>query len=117
MYKIFIGDYVEEGKPATWTIIYQGKSKKEAQRIIKEMIPRMKYGWEMYIEKDGNLKGFFRNKLWEKKMPKARYIYFKCGKYVVEIKHKSIAASKDFAEAVKLRDKFIEQHPELELKV
>ena len=49
-------------------------------------------------------------------MPKARYIYFKCGKYVVEIKHKNIAASKDFAEAVKLRDEYIMQHPELGLK-
>ena len=50
-------------------------------------------------------------------MPRAKYVYFKNGKYVVEIKHKNVAASKDFAEAVKLRDEYIEQNPELELKV
>lgn len=49
-------------------------------------------------------------------MPKARYIYFKCGKYVVEIKNKNIAASKDFAEAVKLRDEYLEKNQDIKLR-
>lgn len=52
-----------------------------------------------------------------KEMPKAKYITFVCGKWVVRIKNKSISRHSDFAEAVKARDEYISNHPELELKV
>lgn len=49
-------------------------------------------------------------------MPKRRYITFICGKWVVKIKDKYISRHFDFAEAVKARNEYIRQHPELELK-
>lgn len=62
MYKLYIGDYLNEGTPATWTIVCQ-TPKRYLARHINEIIPRMKPGWELYIVHNNQTKAYFRENL------------------------------------------------------
>lgn len=53
MYKIYIGDFVKKGTPATWTLVYRSEHKpiKEAKEIGR----KLKYGMDLYIVHDNKL--------------------------------------------------------------
>lgn len=62
-YKLYVGDYTEEGKPATMTIV-STVPRCGLKRAIKELSSSLKYGMELYIITPNNeLKAFYRDNL------------------------------------------------------
>lgn len=53
MYKVYIGDYVKKGVPATWTLVRSTEFL--SVEDIKEIIINLKYGMDLYIVKDNKL--------------------------------------------------------------
>lgn len=53
MYKIYIGDYVKKGVPATWTLLHS--SEHEPTEEIKRFVVNLKYGMDLYIVQDNKL--------------------------------------------------------------
>lgn len=53
MYRVYIGDFVKKGTPATWTLVYRSEHKpiKEAKEIGRNL----KYGMDLYIVHDNKL--------------------------------------------------------------
>lgn len=53
MYRIYVGDSVKKGTPATWTLVYRSEHKpiKEAKEIGR----KLKYGMDLYIVHDNKL--------------------------------------------------------------
>ena len=47
MYKLYVGDYVKEGTPATWTLVHS--SEHLSVEDIKEIVINLKYGMDLYI--------------------------------------------------------------------
>lgn len=62
MYKLYIGDYLKEGTPAAWTLVCQ-TPKKYLKKHINEIIPNMKFGWELYIMHNNEVHAYFRENL------------------------------------------------------
>lgn len=62
MYKLYIGDYMNEGTPATWTISCT-TPKKHLKKHVREIIPNLKHGMELYIVHDGEIHSYFREQL------------------------------------------------------
>lgn len=69
MYRLYIGDYLKEGVPATWTIVCQ-TPKKHLKTHVKEIIPILKPGMELYIKHNDEVHAYFRENL-------RRYFYEK----------------------------------------
>ena len=63
MYKLFIGDYLDEGTPATWTLVCCNTRKSVINRVIKELLPRLKMGMELYIVYNNEVHAYFRDKM------------------------------------------------------
>lgn len=63
MYYIYVGQYEKEGTPATWTIT--GKVPKSGlKKHIKELVPNLKMGMELYIiTPENEVKAYFRDEL------------------------------------------------------
>lgn len=53
MYRIYVGDFVKKGTPATWTLVYRSEHKpiKEAKEIGR----KLKYGMDLYMIHDNKL--------------------------------------------------------------
>lgn len=62
MYKLYIGDYLKEGTPATWTIVCQ-TPKKHLARHVNEIVPILKPGMELYIKHNEEIHAYFREDL------------------------------------------------------
>ena len=62
MYKLYIGDYLKEGTPATWTIVCQ-TPKKHLVRHVNEIVSRLKPGMELYIKHNKEIHAYFREDL------------------------------------------------------
>lgn len=62
MYKLYIGSYVEKGTPATWTIS-STTPKKYLKKHVKEIVPNLKYGMELYIVHNNEVHAYFRDGL------------------------------------------------------
>lgn len=60
-YKIYTGQYEKEGVPAIWTI--NGVVPKNGLKSkIKEIVPNLKFGMELYIvTPSGEIKAYFRD--------------------------------------------------------
>lgn len=62
-YKLYIGSYVKEGKPTTWTIA-STVPRKGLIKAIKELSTSLKYGMELYIlTPSGEIKAFYRENI------------------------------------------------------
>lgn len=72
MYKLYIGDYLKEGTPATWTINCT-TPKKHLKRHVNEVVPLLRQGMELYIVHNGEVHAYFREQL-------GRYFDGKTGK-------------------------------------
>ena len=72
MYKLFIGDYLKEGTPATWTLVYQSHCKKIIKRVIEELKTRVKPGMELYIVHKDRTNAYFREGGWNENLPMVR---------------------------------------------
>ena len=72
MYELFIGDYLKEGTPATWTLVYQSHCKKIIKRVIEELKTRVKPGMELYIVHKDITNAYFREGGWNENMPMVR---------------------------------------------
>ena len=60
-YKLYIGQYQKEGTPATW-IIHGVVPKNNLKNRIKEVVPSLKMGMELYIVTPrGEIKAYFRD--------------------------------------------------------
>lgn len=60
MYKLYVGTYMEEGTPATWTICGQ-VPRKHLQKQVEEIVKNLRPGMELYIMNDeGEIKPYFR---------------------------------------------------------
>lgn len=68
MYKLFIGDYLKEGTPATWTLVCQSCCKQTIKRVIDELKTRVKPGMELYIVHKDNINAYFREGGWNENM-------------------------------------------------
>lgn len=68
MYKLFIGDYLKEGTPATWTLVCQAPCKQTIKRVIKELETRVKPGMELYIVHKDNINAYFREGGWNENL-------------------------------------------------
>lgn len=53
MYKLYVGDYVKKGVPATWTLV--NSSEHEPTEEIKRFAVNLKYGMDLYIIQDNKL--------------------------------------------------------------
>lgn len=53
MYKLFVGGYVKEGTPATWTLVHS--SEHLSVEDIKEIVINLKYGMDLYIVHNNKL--------------------------------------------------------------
>ena len=53
MYKLYIGDYVREGTPATWTLVYSSYC--EPVEEIERFGTRLKYGLDLYVVRDNKV--------------------------------------------------------------
>lgn len=53
MYKIYIGDYVKKGVPATWTLVRSTEFL--SVEDIKEILVNLKYGMDLYIVHNNKL--------------------------------------------------------------
>lgn len=53
MYKIYVGDYVKEGTPSTWTLVHSTKFLSVEE--IKEIVINLKYGMDLYIVHNNKL--------------------------------------------------------------
>ena len=62
MYKLYIGDYLKEGTPATWTIVGT-TPKKHLKKHINEVVPRLRPGMELYIVHNQEIHAYFRENL------------------------------------------------------
>lgn len=62
MYKLYIGDYLKEGTPATWTINCT-TPKKHLKRHVNEVVPLLRQGMELYIVHNGEVHAYFREDL------------------------------------------------------
>jgi hypothetical protein len=62
MYKLYIGDYLKEGTPATWTISCT-TPKKHLKKHVNEVVPLLKYGMELYIVHNNEVHAYFRENL------------------------------------------------------
>lgn len=62
MYKLYIGDYLKEGTPATWTI-NSTVPKKHLKKHVNEVVPLLRQGMELYIVHNGEVHAYFREGL------------------------------------------------------
>lgn len=53
MYKLYVGDYVKEGTPATWTLVHS--SYYEPVEEIERYAVNLKYGMDLYMVHDNKL--------------------------------------------------------------
>ena len=68
MHKLFIGDYLKEGTPATWTLVCQSHCKQTIKRVIDELKTRVKPGMELYIVHKNYINAYFREGGWNENM-------------------------------------------------
>lgn len=62
MYKLYIGDYLKEGTPATWTI-NSTVPKKHLKKQVTEVVSLLRQGMELYIVHDNEIHAYFRENL------------------------------------------------------
>jgi hypothetical protein len=62
MYKLYIGDYLKEGTPAAWTIVCQ-TPKKHLKTHVREIVPILRPGMELYIKHNDEVHAYFREDL------------------------------------------------------
>ena len=62
MYKLYIGDYLKEGTPATWTIVCS-TPKKHLRKQVNEVVPLLRQGMELYIVHNNEVHAYFREGL------------------------------------------------------
>lgn len=53
MFKLYVGDYVKEGTPATWTLVHS--SYYEPIEEIERIGALLKYGLDLYIVRDNKV--------------------------------------------------------------
>ena len=53
MYRIYVGEYVKEGLPNTWTLVHI--SKIYPSGILNKLKENIKYGMDIYITKNNKL--------------------------------------------------------------
>ena len=53
MYRIYVGEYVKEGLPNTWTLVHI--SKIYPSGILNKLNENIKYGMDIYITKNGKI--------------------------------------------------------------
>ena len=53
MYKLYIGDYVKKGVPATWTLVHSTDFL--SVEDTKEIVVNLKYGMDLYIVHNNKL--------------------------------------------------------------
>lgn len=58
MYKLYVGDYVKEGTPATWTLVHSSCC--EPIEEFERFGTRLKYGLDLYVVRDNKvIAGFY----------------------------------------------------------
>lgn len=62
MYKLYIGDYIKEGTPATWTINCT-VPKNQLKKHVNEVVPLLRQGMELYIIHNNEVHAYFRENL------------------------------------------------------
>lgn len=62
MYKLYIGDYMQEGTPATWTI-NSTVPRKHLKKHVNEVVPLLRPGMELYIVHRDEVHAYFRENL------------------------------------------------------
>ena len=62
MYKLYIGDYLKEGTPSTWTINCT-TPKKHLRKHVNEVVPLLRHGMELYIVHNNEVHAYFREGL------------------------------------------------------
>lgn len=62
MYKLYIGDYLKEGTPATWTISCT-TPKKHLANHVNEIVKNLRHGMELYIVHKDEVHAYFRENL------------------------------------------------------
>lgn len=53
MYRIYVGEYVKEGLPNTWTLVFS--SEHEPLEEFKKLGTNLKHGMDLYLTKDNKL--------------------------------------------------------------
>ena len=62
MYKLYIGDYLKDGTPPTWTI-NSTVPKKHLKKQVTEVVSLLRHGMELYIVHDNEVHAYFRENL------------------------------------------------------
>lgn len=72
MYKLYVGDYVKEGTPATWTLVHSSCC--EPIEEFDRLGARLKYGMDLYLTKENKLIArYYGGKMCASKEPKSQF--------------------------------------------
>lgn len=60
--KVFVGDYVKDGTPATWTLMYEHEDNAIGiDYTLRNILPFMRFGMEIYFVDGKDVVGYFRD--------------------------------------------------------